>query len=84
MIENGAPSPRQRTTQHWRKSSYSGTAGNCIEVTNLDREIWALRDSKHPAGPVLTFPADEWAAFTSTVKSPRTDPVSRKHRTRSD
>ncbi|MGH7751090.1 MAG: DUF397 domain-containing protein [Candidatus Dormibacteria bacterium] len=21
---------------HWRKSSYSGTAGNCVEVADLD------------------------------------------------
>jgi Domain of unknown function (DUF397) len=68
MIKNSALTPGQRVTRHWRKSSYSGTAGNCIEVTNLSREAWAVRDSKDPTGPVLTFAADEWSAFTFTVK----------------
>ena len=28
----------------------------------------AVRDSKHPDGPVLLFSADEWRAFTEGVK----------------
>lgn len=37
----------------WRKSSYSQANGNsdCVELaSNLD----AVRDSKNPAGPILT------------------------------
>lgn len=34
----------------WRKSSYSGTGGNCVEVR---RDLEALRDSKNPDGPAL-------------------------------
>jgi hypothetical protein len=67
MINNDALTPGQQATRRWRKSSYSGTAGNCIEVTNLGHEAWAVRDSKDPAGPVLTFTADEWSAFTLTI-----------------
>jgi len=34
----------------WRKSSYTGTNGNCVELSNtLDR----VRDSKNPSGPIL-------------------------------
>jgi Domain of unknown function (DUF397) len=31
----------------------------------------AVRDSKDPDGPKLTFTLDEWAAFTATVKQAR-------------
>jgi hypothetical protein len=68
MINNDALTPAQRAAEHWRKSSYSGTAGNCIEVANLGGEAWAVRDSKDPTNPVLTFTADEWSAFTLTIK----------------
>lgn len=78
MIKNGALKSGQRDTRHWRKSSYSGTAGNCIEVTNLGCEAWAVRDSKDPTGPMLTFTADEWSAFTFTVKYASADLASRE------
>jgi hypothetical protein len=40
----------------WRKSSSShGNGGDCVEVAN---SLWALRDSKNPAGPVLTGRVD--------------------------
>ncbi len=39
----------------WRKSSFSGGADeNCVEVAHLGNGL-AFRDSKDPAGPVLTF-----------------------------
>ncbi|WP_209647503.1 DUF397 domain-containing protein [Kibdelosporangium banguiense] len=49
----------------WRKSSYSGNAGDkgdCVEVAGMP-EIAAVRDSKNPTGDVLTFPADAWTGF---------------------
>ncbi|HMH89822.1 MAG TPA: DUF397 domain-containing protein [Streptosporangiaceae bacterium] len=52
----------------WRKSSYSGGQGNCVEIAPV-REGTAVRDSKNPAGPVLRFPADSWRAFLGAVKS---------------
>lgn len=53
----------------WRKSSLSGTQNhtNCVEVAPLDRQV-ALRDSKDPDGPALTFPRDEWTAFIAGVR----------------
>jgi hypothetical protein len=49
----------------WVKSSYSGNNGNCIEVAALPGGGRALRDSKDPSGPVLTFSADEFNAFVA-------------------
>ena len=47
----------------WRTSSYSGTQGNCVQIAaNLPGTI-AVRDSKNPHGPVLTFHSDVWRAF---------------------
>lgn len=37
----------------WKKSSFSG-AENCVELAHLGTAI-AIRDSKDPAGPVLTI-----------------------------
>jgi Domain of unknown function (DUF397) len=51
----------------WRKSSYSGTQSNCVEVADLDHVV-AVRDSKDPAGPALTFSPAAWASFVTTMK----------------
>ncbi|MGH3871944.1 MAG: DUF397 domain-containing protein [Pseudonocardiaceae bacterium] len=53
----------------WRTSSFSGNNGSCVEVADLDGGYHAVRDSKHPAGPALTFPAVGWAAFTTGVRA---------------
>jgi hypothetical protein len=65
MIKDSALASAQLHREHWHKSSYSGTAGNCIEVTDLGRGVRAVRDSKDPTGPALTFTAAEWSAFTA-------------------
>ncbi|MFD5314075.1 MULTISPECIES: DUF397 domain-containing protein [Streptomyces] len=53
----------------WRKSSYSSDqGGNCVEVGELPATV-AVRDSKIPAGPVLTLTP---AAFTTFVGWART------------
>ncbi len=54
---------------HWCKSSYSGTSGNCVDVAALNHGGRAVRDSKDPAGPILTFTRAEWSAFTAGVRS---------------
>ncbi|MEU6471990.1 DUF397 domain-containing protein [Streptomyces massasporeus] len=49
----------------WRKSSYSSDqGGQCLEVAELPEATVAIRDSKTPAGPVLTL---DPAAFTTFV-----------------
>lgn len=52
----------------WRKSSYSGAeGGECVEIAGLASVI-AVRDSKDPDGPKLTFDAADWRTFTHRIK----------------
>lgn len=54
----------------WRKSTRSGgNGGACVEVaTNLPNLV-AVRDSKDPSGPALTFIPDQWISFVTDVKT---------------
>lgn len=54
----------------WRKSSYSGSnGGGCVDVADNLPGIVAVRDSKDPDGPVLTFSRAEWRTFTTALKT---------------
>ena len=53
----------------WRKSSYSGGSGNCVEVGGNLPGVVGVRDSKDPGGRALTFPAAAWLIFADQVKS---------------
>jgi hypothetical protein len=65
----------------WRKSSYSnGTGGSCVEIAVLARTARpgrehhiAVRDSKDPHGPALTFTARQWCDFTAAIKAHELD-----------
>jgi hypothetical protein len=46
----------------WRKASASGANG-CVEVAPLPGGGVAVRDSKDPQSPVLSFTRREWVAF---------------------
>ena len=53
----------------WRKSSYStSNGGNCVEVVS-GSDIIAVRDSRNPAGAVLTVTLDSWRAFTRDTRT---------------
>lgn len=53
----------------WRKSSHSGTGGDCLEVADgLGRSL-PVRDSKMPDGPQLAFAASSWSSFIRAVKA---------------
>jgi hypothetical protein len=51
----------------WRKSSYSFSNGNCAEAGTCANGV-AVRDSKDPDGPVLTFSGPAWGRFTGALK----------------
>ncbi|MEN3608876.1 DUF397 domain-containing protein [Plantactinospora sp. ZYX-F-223] len=54
----------------WRKSSRSaGNGGECVEVADDLVGVVAVRDSKDPGGPVLTFPPYAWSSFVAEVKT---------------
>lgn len=51
----------------WRKPERCETAA-CVEVAPLIDGGAAVRDSKTPGGPILTFTHKEWATFIEAVK----------------
>ena len=53
----------------WRKASYSGSNGGCVEVARHLPGLVAVRDSKDPDGPVLVMAPDNWRALTDQVKA---------------
>ena len=54
-----------RTT--WRKSSYSGNSGNCVEVA-VTEAVVGVRDSKNRNGGALIVGCEQWQAFIKTLK----------------
>jgi hypothetical protein len=65
----------------WRKSSYSnGAGGSCVEIAVLGRtpkheHDIAVRDSKDPHGPALTFTARQWRDFIAAIKAHELGPA---------
>ena len=52
---------------NWRTSSYSGSnGGECVEVATAGTVL--VRDTADRGGPVLTFTAEAWRAFTATIR----------------
>jgi hypothetical protein len=62
----------------WRKSSHSGTQGNCVEVaTNLSAVV-AVRDSKKPDGVALIVSRAVWTALMTDLRNGSSGPNSRQ------
>jgi hypothetical protein len=59
----------------WRKSSYSGYNGNCVEVAPLADGSIAMRNSRDPHGPALIYTRAEIAAFLAGIKDGEFDDV---------
>ena len=51
----------------WQKAMQSAGNGACVEVARYGRLV-AVRDSKEPNGPALTYTRTEWSAFLDGVK----------------
>jgi hypothetical protein len=52
----------------WRKSSHSGGGNDCVEIATSDTTT-AVRDSKNPDGPRLSFGPGNWTAFLDTART---------------
>ncbi|XTZ18961.1 DUF397 domain-containing protein [Micromonospora echinospora] len=50
-----------------RPQRCDNSSPNCVEVAADDAGNRHVRDSKNPAGPVLTFTPSEWAAFEQSI-----------------
>jgi hypothetical protein len=51
----------------WRKSSFSGAVGNCVELSWLDGQA-GVRNSRDPHGPVLVVPSRVLVSFVTSAK----------------
>jgi Domain of unknown function (DUF397) len=51
----------------WRKSSYSFSNGNCVEIALLPGGEVGLRDSKDVNGPILRVTRSVFGAFVDEV-----------------
>lgn len=54
------------TGARWRSGGPEGVAGT-VQVAFVD-DVIVMRDSRHPAGPVLVFTRSEWDAFLAGAK----------------
>ena len=53
---------------NWRKSSYSGGAGNdCVETASGDGMI-LVRDTTNRDGGTLAFSAEVWERFAASLR----------------
>ncbi len=50
----------------WRKSSFSGSEANCVEVAASDHVL--VRDTKNKSGVVLRFTSAAWCRFADQLK----------------
>jgi Domain of unknown function (DUF397) len=66
-IRNGVPAVLLDGAT-WRKSSYSGAVGNCVELALLRDGTVAVRNSRHPAGPALIHDRAGLAALVGSAK----------------
>ena len=65
-----ADKDRSHPSEHWRKSSFSGSNGDCIEVTVLKNDAYVgVRDTKATIGPYLRFHPEVWTNFVADIRN---------------
>ncbi|MDN3058973.1 DUF397 domain-containing protein [Streptomyces sp. SRF1] len=67
-LANGIPAS-SITGANWIKSALSNAQGACVELAKLPDGEVAMRNSRHPEGPVLVYTQAEIAAFVAGAKS---------------
>jgi Domain of unknown function (DUF397) len=60
------PSQEELDNAQWVKARASTGSNGCVEVVHL-QDWTAVRDSKHPGGPVQLYTPHEWACFIDGV-----------------
>lgn len=71
-ICNGMAASRL-TGARWQKSGRSQGASNCVEFAELGGGQVAVRNSRHPEGPVLVYSSTEIAALLDDAKDGELD-----------
>ena len=64
---NGMPATTIHDAQ-WQKSRHSNSQGNCVEMAELPGGSIAVRNSRHPEGPVLVYTRLEIEALILGMK----------------
>jgi len=62
-------------TTPWRKSSYSNSGANCVEIARTRSGKVAVRDSRNPGDGPLSFRPGEWQAFVAKVREGNNSPT---------
>ncbi|WP_280399145.1 DUF397 domain-containing protein [Nocardia carnea] len=73
MSDPTAEFPSVPSAITWRKSSYSGPNGNCVELGRISGDSIGMRNSRDPQGSVLTLGRAEFAALLREIKGGRFD-----------
>jgi hypothetical protein len=60
--------PQALVSQPWRKSSYSDTARQCVEVAQAGQAC-LVRDTANRSGQQLSVGRPAWTAFTRRMRS---------------
>ncbi len=56
------------TDGQWRKSSFSGNQGDCVEFRRVEGGV-EVRNSKRPDEGSVAYTDSEWRAFVAGVKA---------------
>ncbi|MFD7367390.1 DUF397 domain-containing protein [Nocardiopsis alba] len=54
--------------EHWKKSTYSTGAHNCVEARAIDQGA-AIRDTQHRHLAELSLPNTEWTALLHALRT---------------
>jgi hypothetical protein len=58
---------------HWRKSSFSGNGGDCVEIGQLHDGVIVVRDTKDRSRTTHRYTPRAWRAFVADVRSDEFD-----------